>query len=172
MSNAHQSPYYEYPEEHRYLSDRLCVLHPREALRCSPPGMGGRSPCATGNPSGFCPGPRRHQGWRGHLDFHVAPGAGFGGNQWYSHHRHQAGYRTHPRFLKATSAGSSTLPTQGSMLKYDKNMGWFFAPLLLVGLILLVVLFQGRFIYFPLRYSPAELAEAKTIGLQEVRFRT
>jgi pimeloyl-ACP methyl ester carboxylesterase len=51
-------------------------------------------------------------------------------------------------------------------------MGWFLAPLLLVGLISLVVLFQGRFIYFPLRYSPAELAEAKTIGVQEVRFRT
>ena len=58
------------------------------------------------------------------------------------------------------------------MLKSDKNMGWFFAPLLLVGLILLVVLFQDRFIYFPLRYSPAELAEAKTIGVEEIRFRT
>jgi pimeloyl-ACP methyl ester carboxylesterase len=50
--------------------------------------------------------------------------------------------------------------------------GWLFAALLLVALGSLVVLFQDRFIYFPLRYSPAELEEAKTIGVQEVRFRT
>ena len=50
--------------------------------------------------------------------------------------------------------------------------GWLFAALLLLGLGALVVLFQDRFIYFPLRYSPAELEEAKTIGVQEVRFRT
>jgi pimeloyl-ACP methyl ester carboxylesterase len=49
---------------------------------------------------------------------------------------------------------------------------WLFAALLLVGLVSLVVLFQDRFIYFPLRYSPAELEEAKTIGVQELRFRT
>jgi len=53
-----------------------------------------------------------------------------------------------------------------------ENMGWFFSALLLLSLALLVVLFQGRFIYFPLRYSPAELEEAKSIGVQEVRFRT
>jgi pimeloyl-ACP methyl ester carboxylesterase len=36
----------------------------------------------------------------------------------------------------------------------------------------LVVLFQDRFIYFPPRYSPAELEQAKTVGVQEIRFRT
>jgi pimeloyl-ACP methyl ester carboxylesterase len=50
--------------------------------------------------------------------------------------------------------------------------GWLFAALLLVGLVSLVVLFQDRFIYFPLRYSTAQLEEAKTVGVQEVRFRT
>jgi uncharacterized protein len=49
---------------------------------------------------------------------------------------------------------------------------WLFAALLLVGLLSLVVLLQDRFIYFPLRYSPAELEEAKTIGVEELRFRT
>ena len=50
--------------------------------------------------------------------------------------------------------------------------GWIFAPLLLVGLISLVVLFQDRFIYFPGRYSAAQLQEARSVGVQEVRFRT
>jgi len=50
--------------------------------------------------------------------------------------------------------------------------GWLFAPLLLVGLVSLVVLFQDRFIYFPARYSTAQLQEARTAGVQEVRFRT
>jgi pimeloyl-ACP methyl ester carboxylesterase len=50
--------------------------------------------------------------------------------------------------------------------------GWLFAALLLVGLVSLVVLFQDRFIYFPLRYSTARLEEARTVGVQEVRFRT
>src|SRR6202022_4734071 len=50
--------------------------------------------------------------------------------------------------------------------------GWLFAALLLVGLVSLVVLFQDRFIYFPLRYSTAQLEEARTVGVQEVRFRT
>jgi len=50
--------------------------------------------------------------------------------------------------------------------------GWLFPALLLVGLVSLVILFQARFIYFPLRYSPAELEDAKSIGVQEVRFRT
>ena len=49
---------------------------------------------------------------------------------------------------------------------------WLFAALLLVGLILLVILFQDRFIYFPLRYSPAELKNAKASGVQELGFRT
>jgi uncharacterized protein len=50
--------------------------------------------------------------------------------------------------------------------------GWLFAALLLVGLVSLLVLFQDRLIYFPLRYSTAQLEEARTVGVQEVRFRT
>ena len=50
--------------------------------------------------------------------------------------------------------------------------GWLFAALLLVGLVSIVVLFQDRFIYFPLRYSAAELQEAKIIGVEDLRFRT
>jgi uncharacterized protein len=50
--------------------------------------------------------------------------------------------------------------------------GWLFPGLLLVGLVSLVLLFQDRFIYFPLRYSSAELEEANSIGVQEIRFRT
>jgi pimeloyl-ACP methyl ester carboxylesterase len=50
--------------------------------------------------------------------------------------------------------------------------GWLFAALLLIGLVSLVLLFQDRLIYFPLRYSTAELEEARTVGVQEVRFRT
>jgi pimeloyl-ACP methyl ester carboxylesterase len=46
------------------------------------------------------------------------------------------------------------------------------AALLLVCLVSLVVLFQDRFIYFPPRYSAAELEQAKTIGVQQIRFRT
>jgi pimeloyl-ACP methyl ester carboxylesterase len=51
-------------------------------------------------------------------------------------------------------------------------MGSLFAALLLVGLLSLVVLLQGRFIYFPRRYAQAELEEAKAVGVQEVQFRT
>jgi uncharacterized protein len=50
--------------------------------------------------------------------------------------------------------------------------GWLCAALLLVCLVALVVLFQDRLIYFPPRYSPAELEQAKTIGVQQIRFRT
>ena len=39
---------------------------------------------------------------------------------------------------------------------------WLCAALLLVCLVSFVVLFQERFIYFPPRYSPAELEQAKT----------
>src|SRR6201987_5965911 len=48
---------------------------------------------------------------------------------------------------------------------------WLLAALFLFALISLVVLLQDRFIYFPPRYSPAELQEAKNLGVQEVRFR-
>jgi uncharacterized protein len=50
--------------------------------------------------------------------------------------------------------------------------GSIFAALLLVGLLSLMVLFQDRFIYFPLRYSRPQLEEAKKFGVREVRFRT
>jgi fermentation-respiration switch protein FrsA (DUF1100 family) len=50
--------------------------------------------------------------------------------------------------------------------------GWLFAGILLLALVLLVVLLQDRFIYFPLRYSTADLEEAQTLGVQEVKFRT
>jgi uncharacterized protein len=49
---------------------------------------------------------------------------------------------------------------------------WFFAVLLLVSLVSLVLLFQDRLIYFPVRYSTAQLEEARNIGVQEVRFQT
>ncbi len=49
---------------------------------------------------------------------------------------------------------------------------WLFAALLLVGLVSLVLLFQDRFIYFPVRYSTAQLEEARNVGVQEVRFQT
>jgi uncharacterized protein len=47
-----------------------------------------------------------------------------------------------------------------------------FAVLLLVGLVSLILVFQGRFIYFPARYSLAQLQAAKRAGVQEVEFRT
>ena len=49
---------------------------------------------------------------------------------------------------------------------------WLLAALFLFALISLLVLLQDRFIYFPPRYSPAELQEAKNLGVQELRFRT
>jgi pimeloyl-ACP methyl ester carboxylesterase len=49
---------------------------------------------------------------------------------------------------------------------------WFCAALVLLGLGALLVLFQDRLIYFPLRYSTAQLEEARAVGVQEVRFRT
>lgn len=49
---------------------------------------------------------------------------------------------------------------------------WLLAACSFVALVSLVVLLQARFIYFPLRYSPAELQEAKDIGVQELRFQT
>jgi pimeloyl-ACP methyl ester carboxylesterase len=49
---------------------------------------------------------------------------------------------------------------------------WLFGAILLVALVSLLLLFQGRLIYFPRRYSKAELDEARTSGTQEIRFRT
>jgi uncharacterized protein len=50
--------------------------------------------------------------------------------------------------------------------------GWLFGGLILLGLVSLLVLFQHRFIYFPLRYSTKQLEEARTAGVQEVKFET
>jgi hypothetical protein len=50
--------------------------------------------------------------------------------------------------------------------------GWLLGGLILFGLISLLVLFQHRFIYFPLRYSPKQLEAARAAGVQEVKFRT
>ena len=50
--------------------------------------------------------------------------------------------------------------------------GWLFAAFLLVGFVALILFFQDRFIYFPTRYSPAQLQAAKIAGVQEIKFRT
>jgi uncharacterized protein len=51
-------------------------------------------------------------------------------------------------------------------------VGWFLGGLILLGLISLLILFQHRLIYFPIRYSANQLEEARTAGLHEVKFRT
>ncbi len=51
-------------------------------------------------------------------------------------------------------------------------VGCILGGLILIGLISFTVLFQHRFIYFPLRYSTKQLEEARTAGVREVRFRT
>jgi uncharacterized protein len=50
--------------------------------------------------------------------------------------------------------------------------GWLFAAFLLIGFVALILFFQDRFIYFPTRYSPAQLQAAKIADVQEVKFRT
>jgi hypothetical protein len=49
---------------------------------------------------------------------------------------------------------------------------WFSAGAMLVGLAFLAVLFQHRFIYFPRRYSTAQLQEARRAAIQEIQFQT
>jgi pimeloyl-ACP methyl ester carboxylesterase len=49
---------------------------------------------------------------------------------------------------------------------------WFFPVLVGGALLAALLLFQRRFIYFPLPYSAAQLQNAKSIGTQEIRFRT
>jgi uncharacterized protein len=49
---------------------------------------------------------------------------------------------------------------------------WFVALLAGGALVAVLLLFQRRLIYFPLRYSSAQLQEAKSIGIKEIRFRT
>jgi uncharacterized protein len=41
-----------------------------------------------------------------------------------------------------------------------------------IALVAIPILFQSRFIYFPLRYSPAQLGRARSVGTEEIRFRT
>jgi uncharacterized protein len=50
--------------------------------------------------------------------------------------------------------------------------GWLLPGLLLVVLVALVLLLQDRLIYFPVRYSQAELEEAKSVGVRQIRFQT
>jgi uncharacterized protein len=50
--------------------------------------------------------------------------------------------------------------------------GGLLGGFILLSPVSLLVLFQHRFIYFPLRYSSAQLEEARTTGAQEVKFRT
>jgi alpha/beta superfamily hydrolase len=49
---------------------------------------------------------------------------------------------------------------------------WFVALLAGGALIAVLVLFQSRLIYFPLRYSTAQFQKATSIGTQEITFRT
>jgi uncharacterized protein len=49
---------------------------------------------------------------------------------------------------------------------------WILLPFLLIGLVLIVIRLQRRFIYFPRRYALADLKEASAKGVQEIRFRT
>jgi pimeloyl-ACP methyl ester carboxylesterase len=49
---------------------------------------------------------------------------------------------------------------------------WSVALLVGGALVAVLLLFQSRFIYFPLRYSAAQLQKAKSIGTEEIRFRT
>src|SRR5258708_25542358 len=49
---------------------------------------------------------------------------------------------------------------------------WFVALLAGGALVVVLLLFQSRLIYFPLRYSTAQLQKATSIGTQEITFRT
>jgi uncharacterized protein len=51
-------------------------------------------------------------------------------------------------------------------------MMWFLVPVVLIALLWLAIWVQRRFIYFPRRYSSLDLKEARTAGVQEIRFRT
>jgi pimeloyl-ACP methyl ester carboxylesterase len=53
-----------------------------------------------------------------------------------------------------------------------ETTAWLSAAAMLIGLVLLAVVFQHRFIYFPVRYSIAQLQEARRAFVQEIRFRT
>jgi pimeloyl-ACP methyl ester carboxylesterase len=49
---------------------------------------------------------------------------------------------------------------------------WLCAAAMLIGLAFLAVVFQHRFIYFPVRYLAAQLKEARIASVQEIRFQT
>jgi pimeloyl-ACP methyl ester carboxylesterase len=49
---------------------------------------------------------------------------------------------------------------------------WLAALLIGGALVMSPVFFQSRLIYFPFRYSRAQLEKAKSVGAQEIRFRT
>jgi uncharacterized protein len=49
---------------------------------------------------------------------------------------------------------------------------WFLPVLVGGALLAALLLFQARFIYFPSHYSAAQLQRAKSLGTQEIRFRT
>ena len=49
---------------------------------------------------------------------------------------------------------------------------WLSVAAMLIGLAFLAVVFQHRFIYFPARYSTAQLKEVRRAFVQEIRFRT
>ena len=49
---------------------------------------------------------------------------------------------------------------------------WLSVAVILLALVSLVLLLQDRFIYFPLRYSTADLREAQTLGAHQVTFQT
>jgi pimeloyl-ACP methyl ester carboxylesterase len=53
-----------------------------------------------------------------------------------------------------------------------ETTAWLSAAAMLIGLAFLAVVFQHRFIYFPARYSTAQLKEARRAFVQEIRFRT
>jgi uncharacterized protein len=54
----------------------------------------------------------------------------------------------------------------------DLSSSWFFAVVAGGALLAALLLFQSRLIYFPGHYSAAQMRKAKSIGTQEIRFRT
>lgn len=53
-----------------------------------------------------------------------------------------------------------------------ENAGWLSVAAMLVALAFLAVLFQHRYIYFPLRYTTTQLQEARRAVVEEIRFQT
>ena len=59
-----------------------------------------------------------------------------------------------------------------TILRMIEITAWLSVAAMLIGLAFLAVIFQHRFIYFPARYSTAQLKEARRAFVQEIRFRT